>query len=150
MEQPHNNCQGFTLVETMIVLTVFIVIASITTFFLKPQFQVIDKQFFLTQLANDLYYAQLYAISNQVEVNVNILPDQHLYYFRVRQGNQELLRRVYSEEVLIYEGSLNLNFRYLADGNINKFGSFFIRIGNERYKLTTLLGKGRFYVVKES
>ncbi|MBA4535804.1 type II secretion system protein [Bacillus aquiflavi] len=140
---------GFTLVETLFVLSVFFMIASITVFLLKPHFTKIEKEFFFSNLAADLYYAQIYAIAHQSEVTVNFLPDQQFYYFRSRHHQRHLLKRTYSKEILIYEGSINLNFRFLADGNINKFGSFFIRIHDNRYKLTFLLGKGRFYVVKE-
>lgn len=130
----------------MIVLSIFIIIATITAFQIKPQAHAVDKHFFLSQLSSDLYYAQLYAIANQTDVTVNFSPAEHEYYFYEKPGKGFLLERKYADNIEIYGGSLNLNFRFLPDGNINKFGSFFIRIDGVRYKITFLIGKGRFYI----
>lgn len=145
---PHQQ-SGFTLVETLLVFMIFLIIVSVTAFHLKPQFQTVDERYFFTQFANDLYYAQLYAMTNQAQVSVSYSYDQSFYYFRI-SGGKELFRRYFADNIEITEGSLYGTFSFLPSGNVNKFGTLFVVIGEDKYKITTLLGKGRFYVVKRS
>lgn len=140
---------GFTLLESLFVLSVFLVIASITAFLLKPQFLFLEKQLFLTQLKSDLLYAQQYAISHQLEVNVHILPEENLYYIRTSFDEEFIISREIPEVITVVEGSLKLFFQFQPDGNINRFGSFYILAGKDRYRFTFLIGRGRFYVAKE-
>lgn len=139
---------GFTLLESLFVLSVFLVIASITAFLLKPQFLFLEKQLFLTQLKSDLLYAQQYAISHQLEVNVHILPEENLYYIRTSFDEEFIISREIPEVITVVEGSLKLFFQFQPDGNINRFGSFYILAGKDRYRFTFLIGRGRFYVAK--
>lgn len=138
------NNDGFTLTETLIVLSMFLIICIITAIQLTPYFRTINSQYFLTQLADDLYYAQMYAITNQKKIYVNFLPDQYKYYFREDQG-KVIFEREYDESIWLYEGSVNLHFEFSANGNINKFGTFSIRIDGVRYRIVFQLGRGRFY-----
>jgi competence protein ComGD len=142
-----NNAQkGFTLIESLVVLSIFMIISSITVFSLKPQHSIIEDEAFLTQLKSDLYFAQQYAISHQHEVSVVFIPDQYRYYLVLRTELPPILMRNYSKNIYFTEGSLPLYFKFLGDGNVNKFGTFFIQTKNKRYQLTVLIGKGRFYV----
>lgn len=140
---------GFTLLETLFVLSIFLVIASITAFLLKPQFLFLEKQLFLTQLKSDLLYAQQYAISHQLDVNVHILPEENFYYIRTGFDGGTIISREIPEVISVVEGSLKLFFQFKPDGNINRFGSFYILAGKDRYRFTFLIGRGRFYVAKE-
>lgn len=141
---------GFTLLESLFVLSIFLIIASITAFLLKPQSMFLDKQLFLTQLKSDLLYAQQYAISHQLTVNVHILPEENLYYLKAAKFDEEfLISREIPEWITVVEGSMKLYFHFQPDGNINRFGSFYIHAGKDRYRFTFLIGKGRFYVAKE-
>ena len=122
---------------------------SILTLGLKPQFFLLDKQRFLNQLKADFYYGQQYAISHQQEVYVFIMPDQNMYYIRGREAKDLLIKRDIPEGITFPTGSQQLYFQFLLDGNINKFGSINFFIGKDKYRLTFLIGKGRFYVEKE-
>lgn len=72
-----------------------------------------------------------------------------MYYLRGKDSRVILIRREIPKEITIMEGSQQLFFQFQPDGNINKFGSINIFIGKEKYRLTFLIGKGRFYVAKE-
>lgn len=141
--------KGFTLIESLLVLSIFMIISSITVFYLKPQHSVIEDEAFLTQLQADLLYAQQYAISHQYEVTVVFMPDQYLYYMRLRPDLPRFIERKYTTKYIIREGSIPLSFKFLSDGNVNKFGTFFIYTDKKTYRLTVLIGKGRFYVTEQ-
>lgn len=141
-----NDQKGFTLIESLVVLSIFMIISSITVFSLKPQHSIIEDEAFLTQLKSDLYFAQQYAISHQHEVSVVIIPEKYSYYLLLRTDLPPILMRNYSKNIYFTVGSLPLYFKFLGDGNVNQFGSLFIQTKNKRYLLTVLIGKGRFYV----
>jgi competence protein ComGD len=142
-----NNAQkGFTLIESLVVLSIFMIISSITVFSLKPQHSIIQDEAFLTQFKSDLYFAQQYAISHQHEVSVVIIPEKYMYYLLLRTDLPPILTRNYSKNIYFSVGSLSLYFKFLSDGNVNQFGTLFIQTKNKKYQLTVLIGKGRFYV----
>ena len=143
------NQTGFTLIESLFVLSVFLIIASVSAFLIKPQFTSLEKQQFISQLQADLLFAQAYALSHHMEINVLILPEEKRYLIYKRQNEMFLIEREIPEMIHIRAETMKLNFYYQADGNINRFGSFAILAGKDRYKFTFLIGKGRFYVEKE-
>ncbi len=143
------NQKGFTLTEMLLVFSIFLVISSITLIVVKPQSSMLEKNLFFSQFKSDIFWAQQYAISHQTQITVNIMSGGNYYYFREKVNGPIILERQYSEGVKITEGSLPLYFQFSESGNINRFGSFFIRIGTSTYRITFQIGKGRFYVTKE-
>ncbi|MEH7107292.1 MULTISPECIES: competence type IV pilus minor pilin ComGD [Bacillaceae] len=145
-----NGQKGFTLVESLIVLAVFMIISTVTVFSLKPQNSTIQIQAFLTQLKTDLYYAQNYALTHNQDVSVVITPSKYRYIVYVYSANQEkIIQRNYDTSFYFIPGSLPLNFTYQANGNVNKFGTFFIKAKKKTYQITFLIGRGRFYFVEK-
>lgn len=144
-----HNQRGFTLVESLVVLSIFMILSLATAISLKPQQMVIEDATFLTQLKADLYFAQNYAISHQHEVSIVFIPSEYKYYMFLRNGLPPILERTYSTNIYLTEGTMQLYFKFLADGNINKFGSFVIHTPKNDYLMTVLIGKGRFYVTEK-
>ncbi|MDQ1145066.1 competence protein ComGD [Bacillus sp. SORGH_AS 510] len=143
------NQKGFTLIESLLVLSIFIIISSITVFTLKPQHSFIEKDSFFAQLKGDLYYAQQYALSHQHEVLVQFVPKEYKYYVLYRIGETPIIERNYTHNIMITEGTMPILFKFLPDGNINKFGSLIVYYRNKTYRITFLIGKGRFYVTDQ-
>lgn len=141
------NTKGFTLIESLIVLSIVAIISTVTLFLMKPYQLFFEKKLFLSQLQSDFYVAQQYAISHQRDITVTILPEQKYYYIRDRYDAPFVLERYYSSNVNIKPGSLTLSFKFLPNGNANQIGSFYIQIGEKYYRFTMQLGKGRFYIV---
>ncbi|PLR85967.1 competence protein ComG [Bacillus canaveralius] len=141
------NESGFTLIESLFVLSIFLVVASVLVFTNKPHYVNTQKSIFFSELSGDLYFAQQYAIAHQEEVSVNFIPGDNYYYIRNRE--QIILKRDYPKGITVYEGTLKLRFQFQADGSIAKFGSFFVDIASNTYRVTFLIGKGRFYIEEE-
>lgn len=145
----NSNQKGFTLIESLVVLSIFLIISSITAFTIKPQYNMEGDQTFISQLKADLYYAQQYAISNQVEVKVNFIPEQNRYIIFERNDLPNLVERNYSPNIRIISGSLLLYLTFTANGSTEKIGTLYIYTEDKSYRLTVLIGKGRFYVSEE-
>jgi competence protein ComGD len=144
-----NSQKGFSLVESLLVLSIFMIISSITAFSLQPHHSVIEDEAFLSQLQADLLYGQQFAISHQHEVSVVFIPGQYKYEMFIRTELPPIVERHYSTSFYLTEGSIPLYFKFLTDGNVNKFGSFYIQTKDKSYRLTLLIGKGRFYVTDQ-
>ncbi|WNS74216.1 competence type IV pilus minor pilin ComGD [Bacillus sp. DTU_2020_1000418_1_SI_GHA_SEK_038] len=140
---------GFTLIESLFVLSVFLIIASVPAFLLKPHFISFEKEKFISQLKADLFYAQQYALSHHIDVYVHILPEESKYVVHEKLSANYLIEREIPEMITVQEESMKLYFQFQSDGNINRFGSFVIFAGREKYRFMFYIGKGRFYVAKE-
>jgi len=140
--------KGYTLIESLLVLTAFMIISSITAFSLQPQHSRIEDKALLTQFQADLLYAQQYAISHQHEVSVVITKSQNKYKMFLKTDTPPFVERDYSTNYYITEGTMPIYFKFLADGNVNKFGTLLIQTKKKIYQLTVLIGKGRFYVTE--
>lgn len=141
--------RGFTLTEALLVLSIFMILTFVTIFSLKPQYEKAEIDSFFTQLESDLYFAQQYALSHQHDITFTIQPGQHCYYLRGGFDQPYLLTKYYSKNITVSQLSQPYLFKFMADGNISKFGSYRIRCGSEVYRMTFLIGKGRFYVEKQ-
>ncbi|WP_066293547.1 competence type IV pilus minor pilin ComGD [Bacillus sp. FJAT-29937] len=140
---------GFTLIESLFVLSVFLIIASVPAFLLKPHFISFEKEKFISQLKADLYYAQQYALAHHIDVYVHVLPEAKRYVIHEKLSSNYLIEREIPESITVEEENMKLYFYFQSDGNINRFGSFNIYAGKEKYRFTFYIGKGRFYVAKE-
>lgn len=130
------NEKGFTLIEILFVLTLFLIVSSITVFMVKPHYEFIEKTLFFTCLEADLYYAQQYAISHERQVHVNFMADSHYYKIHDYVNGKIIIERPYSKIIKVREGSLKLSFKFTYDGRIDRFGSIYITIGKEIYRMT--------------
>jgi competence protein ComGD len=143
------DSRGFTLIESLVVLSIVAVISFVTIFQINPNRNMLEHHLFLSQLQSDFYIAQQYAISHQQELTVVFDPQQKKYYIRVKYNDDyTIVEKNFPPKVSVKYGSLPLTFKILPDGNVNQFGSLYIYIGGKEYKLTFLLGKGRFYIVE--
>lgn len=144
-----NMEKGFTLIESLFVLAVFMIIVSVSAFCFKDQYERMESEAFLNQLQADLFHGQQYAISHQHIVSVNFFPGEHYYTLRYTSISPPILTRYYSNTITISPGTLARFFDFTPSGATDKSGSFLINCGSKNYRLTVLIGKGRFYVVEE-
>lgn len=141
--------KGFTLIESLLVLSILLIIASVTAFNMKPLYEKMESEEFINQLQADLFYGQQLAISHQLEVSVRIIPEQHYYYVNNTTIWPPHLLRYYSNAISVFPGTLPLDFKFTPSGIASKSGSFLIQCGSKHYRLMVLIGKGRFYVTEE-
>lgn len=141
-----NAQQGFTFIESLLVLSVVSVILSFTILKIAAiEEKHVTKNFF-SELTNDLLFAQQYAMSTKRSVTITFSPSNH--YYRITQGSgNELLRRNYHEDILIDPRTMGTLLVFQSHGSIQKAGTMGISYKNlENYRLVFQLGKGRFYV----
>lgn len=147
------NQKGFTLMELLLVLSTFLVIASISVILLfRPQYYVVEKERFLSQFKADFFYSQQYAIANQKSLTFYISPKDNRYFVKELPSNITLIDRTIPKSITVEQGTMGtmiINFGFDPSGEINRFGTIYFIVGKQRYKITFQIGAGRFYVVKE-
>ncbi|HWJ80311.1 MAG TPA: competence type IV pilus minor pilin ComGD [Niallia sp.] len=140
-----NNEKGFTLIEMLVSLSIFMILASISIFLLTPQKTSLNETQFITQLQADLLYGQTFAITNQQILQVKIYPNLRKYSISGNINSNFGLERNYDESI-VFQKESSITFNINPNGNFSKFATYEFKIGKQKYKLTTLIGKGRFYV----
>ncbi|MBQ6448056.1 MAG: type II secretion system protein [Bacillus sp. (in: Bacteria)] len=141
------NQKGFTLIEMLVAISLLVIISSLSIFLVTSQQTSLNENHFITQLEGDLYYAQAFAIENQLPVQVRIFPSLHHYYIRADVNTGNIVERYYDNDISFSNNTM-LSFNINSNGNFSKFGTLEFRIGKQDYKLTIQIGKGRFYATK--
>jgi competence protein ComGD len=144
--------KGFTLVEILVVFSIFLLMASFTAILIHPHYLVLEKERFFSQFKADFLYSQQYAISRQQNLIVYILPKERRYFVKEKNSDQYVVDRHIPEQITIEHGTLGktgIYFEFLADGGVNTFGTFYFLVDEQRYRITLQIGAGRLYVVKE-
>jgi competence protein ComGD len=146
------NQNGFTLIEILFVFSIFLVIASVSTVLLRPQYLQVEREHFVTNLTADLLYSQQYAISQQKHLVVFILPKENRYFVKEKLSSKFIVERTIPKGIKVERGTLGaltIDFEFEPDGGVNRFGTIYFTVGKQRYKITLQIGMGRLYVVKE-
>jgi competence protein ComGD len=140
------NENGHSLLEMTLVLLIIATVLTLPLVSLGAVADAGERNQFIYQLQQDLYYAQQMALSQQLVASVVFLNGSKEYI--IRQGGEVILRRKFQvEETTIVQGTLSLtDISFLPNGNVQKSGSLTIRMNDHRYRLVLLLGKGRFYI----
>lgn len=137
------------MAEMLIALAGFLIISTVCLTLAVPVHQMAKRESFFTILKADLYYAQMYSISHQTEVTLTFMETENNYYAYDVFDKSRLAARSYQNDLKVVPGSMPLTFRFQPDGNVSRFGSFFILADGRRFRMTLLIGRGRFYIVEE-
>ncbi|CAI9388757.1 competence type IV pilus minor pilin ComGD [Niallia sp. Sow4_A1] len=141
------NQRGFTLIEMVFAMSLLVILSSLSVFIVTSQQTTLNENQFITQLEADLYYAQAFAIANQSLLQVKIYPNLNRYSIRGDEYVGSIVDRYYNEDI-VFVNENTISFTINTRGNVSKFGTYEFRIGEQPYKLTILIGKGRFYATK--
>jgi competence protein ComGD len=146
------NQSGFTLIESIIVLSIFLLISSLSLYLVKPHYLLFEKERFISLFTSDILFSQQYAISHQKRLAVYIEHKENYYYVLDIKANKKIIDREIPASVVVEQGTLgkrDIEFDILPDGGTTKFGTFFFTVEQNRYRVVFQIGAGRFYVIKE-
>jgi competence protein ComGD len=140
--------QGYTLLEILVVLSIVLMLSSYSTFHFKTLYEQQIISDFLTQLQQDIWLAQEYAMSHSHYVEITF-SNTHSFYELHEKGYRNLIiKRPYSSRLKVIPLTITTPIVFRSNGNINRPGSMYVTYMNETYKVTFQLGKGRFYIEK--
>lgn len=134
------NMDGFTLMETLISLSILLLLLVITAPFIFQQFDRFQVKQFLHLFESDVLFAQNNAIGGVGRTSVYF--DQE--YYIVLDGQYKLIERTYPKDVSVRATTRRITFN--ASGNIIDPKTINIDHLEKRYQIVFPFGKGRFYV----
>lgn len=148
-----NNEEGFTLVETVLMLMVTAILLFIPVLSIDKMLETVQVDLFFRELSADITLMQNHSILNGYDTNVRFRPYEsgHRIEFIVRNDTSSSLNKiVYLDENLYYfSGKSGTDFSFYKDtGRITQTGSRRFTTVKGRYDLTYWLGSGRFAINK--
>jgi competence protein ComGD len=154
MNQPTRNVdyqnQGFTLIEILLVLAIFITILSVSVPLTLTVKESVEKKQFFSTLEEDVLYMQSLAITSSKKIYLYVYPYTDYYELRHAGLNNLFRRRVIPKHLTIRGGSFKNPFFFNSLGTPSKPGTFYVDTNdNQTYRVTFPFGRGRFYVTKQ-
>ncbi|RCW65382.1 competence type IV pilus minor pilin ComGD [Saliterribacillus persicus] len=140
--------KGFTLIETLLVLSVLIIFLSIGGAFHYKTFDSYQYQTFYQLFEKDIIYLQ------QLSVTSN---DSYALYFDLSNNSYQikksgigtiLLSREFPKAWTIRQNTLKLPLSFSKDGTIKNPGAIKVETTHNDYFITFPFGKGRCYSEK--
>jgi competence protein ComGD len=141
---------GFTLVEILLVLAIFITILLVSVpLNLNVKESVEINQFFST-LEEDVLYMQSLAITSGKKLYLYVYPYAKYYELRYAGLNDLFRRRYIPKHITIRGGSFKNPFFFNSLGTPSNPGTFYVdTTDNQTYRITFPFGRGRFYVTEQ-
>ncbi|PKR78983.1 hypothetical protein CEY16_04310 [Halalkalibacillus sediminis] len=143
---PLNKNRGFTLIETLIVLSILFLISSLIYF--PYQLNQKDKtiESFLNQFEKDIYMMQQFSTLHQKRLLLYIEPSNSRYFIVDNPLSQPVVDRSYDSAITIELNRFSNPFRFSVNGSPMGPGTFNIHHQSSSYKITFPFGRGRYYV----
>ncbi|PYZ94322.1 hypothetical protein CR194_01970 [Salipaludibacillus keqinensis] len=136
--------EGFSLIELVIVLFLISIILLIAIPSVNHQMTKMETAYFLKELEHDLYYYQMYAMSNGRSVRFVFSATSPRY--TVVEGVRTIHHKEGPDGIRFSRSTLSLNeLRFLGTGGVQKAGKIEIYTKDENYQLIFHLVRGRFY-----
>ncbi|WP_419156644.1 competence type IV pilus minor pilin ComGD [Rossellomorea sp. BNER] len=137
--------KGFSIIETLIVLTMTTILLSVTIFSFQPLQRSLQKKTFISQLQADLYYLQSFAI-NQQQTSILEFGNGNGYYRGISIRGELLFYRKLPEYVTQIQNEHLFRVIINPNGNTDRFGDIYFIVHGDVIKLRFHIGQGRFYV----
>ncbi|MRX72614.1 prepilin-type N-terminal cleavage/methylation domain-containing protein [Bacillus lacus] len=139
--------RAFTLIETLLVLSIFTVLLLLTAIHIQPIIEQKKVDHFFEQLEEDILFAQQYAMVNSHSMILYYGPAQRDYRI-VKSGlkSEEVIKRELHQNMEIIPLTLSNHIIFNSAGNINSSGALQVKYKKRTFKVTFYLGRGRFRV----
>ncbi|MFD1705395.1 competence type IV pilus minor pilin ComGD [Siminovitchia sediminis] len=139
---------GFTLLETLIVLSIVSMVLLFGVITLHPVMGWVQKKMFISQLENDLYHAHAHAMNREDRVIIAFSLSEQQYTAKGESGGLLFARKLHPSVRLTGGTLYRLQLSITPDGTVNHFGNVQFTVHDQPLELAFHIGRGRF-IVKE-
>lgn len=136
---------GFTVLETLIVLSLTISILSITLSYTFKTYDTFQYKQFIEQFNQDLLYLQQLAITKKETYYLHFDRRNHRYHIRKAGIGERIAERTYPNHWTVEPNTLSLPIEYSKKGNLKNPGTMKVTTKYRQYLITCPFGKGRCY-----
>lgn len=138
-----NKCDGFTLIEMLIVLTILYLIIIISVPLVTSTFAKVEEKQFLNTFQSDVLYLQNISIGSKDHIRMMFREDH--YEISNYMKNRTLIYRDYPDNMSIDARTMKY-VSFNDKGSIRYPGVIHMETALKSYRIVFPLGKGRFYV----
>lgn len=146
------NESGFTLIETLLVLLVTSLLILLPTLSIDKMVESLEIDLFFREMTSNITLMQNHAILAGKKTSVEFYPIENNELIRFKVANNHPLNRtlyLYSPYYW-FNGSEPRTFDFKSDtGNISASNTIRFNTTQGMYKLTYLMGSGRFDIKKD-
>jgi competence protein ComGD len=142
----HPKRNGFTLIEMLVILSIVMTMISFSFFHLRGLYERKVIEQFLVQLQEDIWLAQQFAIAHSKSVELSFYENEDYYDVRESGLRSLIIKRTIMSEISIRILTITNPIKFNSSGNINGSGAMYVMYNNQTYKITFLLGRGRFRI----
>lgn len=148
------NQEGFTLLESVLILLITVSLILIPALSIDKMVETVQVDLFFRELSSNITLMQNHSILNGEKTEVRFRPYKsgHRIEFLVNSDSTSPLNKtIYLDESLYYFSMNNgREIIFGQTGNISTAGNVSFTTSKGEYKLTYLLGSGRFAIDKVS
>ena len=137
--------KGFTLIETLIVLSVATLMLSFSIITINTFTVYMEKKMFIDQIQTDLYYAHAVAVGRKETLTVRFSPSGQRYEVVLRSKGKTIIEKRLPSSIYIESSNLP-SFTITPDGTVSNFGKVTFRQNDRVFELNFSIGRGRFYI----
>ena len=137
--------QGFTLVETLLVLAALFVMLSSAAVHHPDYGEKREIKTFMEQFSRDFHLAQMYAFNRQSIVYFRLDFEKQTYTAVDPVNSNRLFTRKLPPTIKMRGSTLDGQVYYTGNGHVSKAGSWTFHSKKYNYKFTVLVGRGRHY-----
>ncbi|MGA9288895.1 MAG: competence type IV pilus minor pilin ComGD [Anaerobacillus sp.] len=139
------SSSGYTLIELMIVLSVFSILLSLVVLQITPTQTASSTHHFMDKLQGDIRLTQELAYADGKSYRFSFSPEAHTYLIQSNTTSVVKIGEI-PEHISIEKGTLGYQIVFGGNGNVQKAGTLYIKTDKEVYKLVVQIGAGRFYI----
>lgn len=141
---------GFTLLEMMVVLCVFMVCLAAALIPLRTTVSALNDRQFFQQVERDLFAAQAYAIAKNKNIAVDFFENGTNYYhiYTYDSARKTIEKREIPSRFKLDARTAG-TIVFLRKGTVSRTGSIFFATQEKTIRLVFLIGRGRFYFSSE-
>lgn len=137
------NNNGFTLMESLVVLSIVVIMIGILGLNNKTLYNEGAFERFYENFQNDIYFAQMWSISNKRKSSIELKSNEYI----IKYGEMEKTY-TYDTRLQVSSNFPNNTIYFNERGYINQAGTVTVCDKSDCHDIVFNLGNGRFYVKK--
>lgn len=139
------NEGGFTLVELIIILSIWLLILSFTIPLVVKDVNKLKERQYLNSFQSDVIYAQSLAMGTENKVRITFTSTN----YNIMENQRKIIQRTIPENWQVEASLMKNMIEFGITGQILNPGAINIKTAHSQYSIVFPFGKGRGYVVEK-
>ncbi|MBD1378835.1 competence type IV pilus minor pilin ComGD [Metabacillus arenae] len=144
-----HNQKGFTLIESIVVLSIVSILSAIGWAAFQPMYEKKAVEHFFEQMEEDILYAQHYSLVHKVPTVLSFSNHAYQAVSYGKAGAKTIIERSIKNGFTFQKSTMDPEIRFTDRGTVSKSGTFLVSYQGKTYSIIVYLGSGRFNVKEQ-